>query len=188
MDNQTTELIVQEQSLTTKSFTQEEAKKAYLTENTNASITHDFWSFQQVKNKEIPKEIEKAEKRLEKAETKDEYDDAIFLLRQYKRVGVSISRMVTLPMEIEGELKNVEVVVFYDPLTKKEFSMKQTIPVNLIKTLNIVAGEIVDGEKANPNKFYLRGQRVDITYEGRKKNTSNDKESDFVDIKPSLKQ
>jgi len=182
-------LVIIEKELTdVKPFTNDEAKAAYLAVNNNASLSYNFWSFQNVKNENIPAKIAKAESKLAKAETDEDYQDAIQELRKYKRVGLVISRIMTIPVEYEGKTDMREVVIFYDPFTRGEVAMKQTIAVNTIKNLNIIGGQMLDGEKFNPNHLYVKGEYVDIVYEGRHKNVGNEKESDLFDIKPSQRK
>jgi hypothetical protein len=190
-DNQlaATQLVLNEDTLTeVKPFDLDEAKSAYLAQNNNASLSYNFWSFQDVKHENISSKIEKAEAKLEKAESDEDFKDAMKELRRYKRVGLRISRIKIIPIEWEGKTDMREVVIFYDPFVNAEIAMKQTIAVNTIKNLNVMAGQAVDGDKFNEDNLYIRGAAVDIVYEGREKNIGNSQESDRFDIKPSNNQ
>lgn len=188
MDNS---LIIQEEKPLTevKPFSAEEAKNAYLAKNLNSSMSHDFWSFEDVKDeRDIPAKIKKAETKLAKAETEEDFQEAMEELRKYKRVGLLVSRFEEVPIDNEGEIIMRPAVIFYDPFTAKEITMKQTIAVNTIKGFNAKAGTFKDGEEYDETQLYIRGIAIDCVYEGRKKNQNNNRLSDRVDIKLSNQQ
>ncbi len=171
-------------------FTKNQAKSAYLTQNTNPSWSYNFWSFDDVKNDDSTSKIARAETKLKKAESDEDIDEAMAELRKYKRVNLTFKRFAKLSVEnpADGTVGIRDAVVFYDPYSDEEITLKQTIAVSIMQSLNDLVGQEQDTEDWDKSKNYLAGAMVDITYKGRQKNATNSRESDQFDIRPSTTQ
>ncbi len=182
-------LAIQEQK-EIKPFDAKQAKTAYLTPNNNASLSYNFWSFDDVKDDDVTAKITRAEAKLKKAESDEDLDEAITELRKYRRVNLTFNRFAKVSVEnpADGTVSLRDAVVFYDPCSNEEISMKQTIAVSILQSLNDLVGQEQDAENWDASKNYLKGAMLDITYKGRQKNATNSRHSDQFDVRPSIIQ
>jgi hypothetical protein len=182
-------LVVQEEGKQIKPFTTEQAKSAYLTPNLNASLSYTFWSFDEVKSEDANAKIAKAETKLKKAESEEDIDDAMAELRKYTRKNLTFNRFAKISVEnpSDGTVNVRDAIVLFDPYSNEEITMKQTIIVSIMQSLNDLVGQD-QNEEWDKSKNYIKGAMLDITYKGRQKNATNSKESDQFDVKPSTIQ
>lgn len=179
-------LVIQEETKAV-AFTTEQAKTAYLTPNTNPSLSYNFWSFDDVKDDDVTAKIARAEAKLKKAETEEDAFEAITELRKYRRINLIFKRFAKVSVEnpADGTTAIRDAVVFYDPYSNEEITMKQTIAVSILQSLNDLVGQEQDGDEWDGTKNYLKGAMLDLTYKGRQKNATNSRHSDQFDVRPS---
>lgn len=163
----------------------------YLSENKAEALNVQYWGIDdEAASKFNSATLPKLYSRLSKEKDQEAQIEILEKIRAYQRKGLYFNGFTSanLTDESTGEITQVQAVKLYDPYLGGNIVMKQTIAVSIFQNINAQAGQYLleSGEikSIDFNENYIQGWQFDVTFEGKKKNSTNSKSSHQFKIQP----